>query len=111
VFSTLRWYLSASNVEKHQSEVPWRSLPKTFQEALELTARLGLCFPWIDSLCVIQDDPDDWRHESAKMASIYLHQLIHHSRRGKVLESHRESLGDELLPEDCGNTESTRAAQ
>lgn len=67
---------TSSNVEKHQSEVPWRSLPKTFQEALELTARLGLYFLWIDSLCVIQDDPDDWRHESAKMASIYTNSYI-----------------------------------
>ncbi|EON61245.1 hypothetical protein W97_00458 [Coniosporium apollinis CBS 100218] len=26
---------------------------------------------WIDSLCIIQDDEDDWRHEASLMANIY----------------------------------------
>jgi hypothetical protein len=26
---------------------------------------------WIDSLCIIQDDPDDWRREAASMAAVY----------------------------------------
>jgi hypothetical protein len=26
---------------------------------------------WIDSLCIVQDDPDDWQRESAQMASIF----------------------------------------
>ncbi|RYP64076.1 hypothetical protein DL771_008935 [Monosporascus sp. 5C6A] len=32
---------------------------------------LGLRYIWIDSLCIIQDDPDDWSVESAKMGRIY----------------------------------------
>jgi hypothetical protein len=46
-------------------------LPLTFQDALELTRKLGLRYLWIDSLCIVQDDKEDWRHEGGKMANIY----------------------------------------
>ncbi|KAI3399564.1 hypothetical protein diail_6203 [Diaporthe ilicicola] len=42
-----------------------------FQEAGQLTARLGVKYIWIDSLCIVQDDDDDWTHEATKMASYY----------------------------------------
>lgn len=44
---------------------------KLFQEAAQLTAQLGLKYIWIDSLCIIQDDDDDWKREATKMASYY----------------------------------------
>ncbi|PSN60097.1 HET-domain-containing protein, partial [Corynespora cassiicola Philippines] len=47
------------------------SLPRTFQDAVYVTKRLGLRFLWIDALCTIQDDRDDWLQESAKMGYIY----------------------------------------
>ena len=47
------------------------ALPKTFQEAILVTLRLGVRYLWIDSLCIVQDDQDDWRRESSEMYSIY----------------------------------------
>ncbi|ESA42070.1 TOL [Neurospora crassa OR74A] len=46
-------------------------LPRTFQDAILLTQRLNVQFLWIDSLCIIQDSPDDWVAESAKMHFVY----------------------------------------
>ena len=46
-------------------------LPKTFQDAIEITCGLHIRYLWIDSLCIIQDDISDWEFESANMASIY----------------------------------------
>ncbi|CAG8971379.1 hypothetical protein HYALB_00006929 [Hymenoscyphus albidus] len=46
-------------------------LPKTFQDAIELTRRLEIQFLWIDSLCIIQDSTEDWEQESARMESVY----------------------------------------
>ncbi|KAF2834758.1 HET-domain-containing protein [Patellaria atrata CBS 101060] len=46
-------------------------LPSTYKDAITLTRLLGVRYLWIDSLCIIQDDEDDWRRESSKMASIY----------------------------------------
>ncbi|CAH0025265.1 unnamed protein product [Clonostachys rhizophaga] len=55
------------------NEITFESLPKTFQDAIEVARRLGLSFMWIDALCIIQDDEDhsDWRQESGRMKSIY----------------------------------------
>ena len=51
--------------------VNYEDLPKTFQHAIQITRGLGFRYLWIDSLCIIQDDPEDWRIESATMAQIY----------------------------------------
>lgn len=48
-------------------------LPKTFQDAVDVTRRLGKAFLWIDSLCIMQEDQDDWFRESALMGNIYMH--------------------------------------
>ncbi|KAH7140159.1 heterokaryon incompatibility protein-domain-containing protein [Dactylonectria estremocensis] len=48
-----------------------QSLPKTFRDAIKVTRRFGIRYLWIDSLCVCQDDGDDWARESAAMADVY----------------------------------------
>ncbi len=47
------------------------SLPKTFRDAVKIARHIGVQYLWIDSLCIVQDARDDWRHESAKMGAIY----------------------------------------
>ncbi|KAL2875632.1 hypothetical protein SGCOL_009093 [Colletotrichum sp. CLE4] len=42
-----------------------------YQDAIGLTRKLGIRYIWIDSLCIIQDDKEDWRAEAARMASIF----------------------------------------
>ena len=59
------------NIESHKRGIPLDDLPKTFQDAVELTKRIGLRYIWIDSLCIIQDDLHDWKKEAAKMANVY----------------------------------------
>ncbi|KAK0672908.1 heterokaryon incompatibility protein-domain-containing protein [Cercophora samala] len=46
-------------------------LPQTFRDAVVLVASLGLRYLWIDSLCILQDDAQDWAREAAQMADIY----------------------------------------
>lgn len=60
-----------ANVEQHMTDVPWLSLPQTFRDACLLCADLGVGHIWIDSLCIIQDDPEDWSHEAAIMCRVY----------------------------------------
>ncbi|KAF5870556.1 putative het domain-containing protein [Botrytis fragariae] len=43
------------------------SLPKTFHDAILATRMLGVRYTWIDSLCIIQDDADDWAKEAPLM--------------------------------------------
>lgn len=60
-----------SNLAQYERDIEWKTLPPTFRDALELTSRLGMKYLWIDSLCIVQDDTDDWRREGGKMVTIY----------------------------------------
>jgi hypothetical protein len=46
-------------------------LPKSIQDAMEVVRRLDLRYFWFDSLCLLQDDPDDLRKSINNMDMIY----------------------------------------
>ena len=48
-----------------------KQLPQTFQDAVGVTRRLDVPFLWIDSLCIIQDDTEDWNKESRLMEKVF----------------------------------------
>lgn len=60
-----------SSIHSWLQVVPWSQLPKTFQDAIRITRQLGIPYLWIDALCIIQDDLQDWETQSANMAQIY----------------------------------------
>ncbi|KAH6608158.1 het-domain-containing [Trichoderma cornu-damae] len=60
-----------SNLQQHLRDIPWASIPKTFQDAITVARNIGLDYVWIDSLCIVQDDHQDWLEESERMGSIY----------------------------------------
>jgi hypothetical protein len=62
---------TSQNISSHRRGVPFAYLPKTFQEAATIVRRLGYKYLWIDSLCIIQDDKEDWRVQASRMADIY----------------------------------------
>jgi hypothetical protein len=51
-------------------------LPALFRDVIFLTRLLGIRYVWIDALCIIQDDEEDWKAEGAKMYSIYSNALF-----------------------------------
>lgn len=46
-------------------------MPQTFVDAITVTRHLGIRYIWIDSLCICQDDAEDWSRESARMCDVY----------------------------------------
>ncbi|KAK1751208.1 HET-domain-containing protein [Echria macrotheca] len=48
-------------------------IPRTIRDAIELVRRLGLRYLWVDSLCLIQDDPRDLSQGVNVMDQIYEH--------------------------------------
>ncbi|KLU85952.1 hypothetical protein MAPG_04971 [Magnaporthiopsis poae ATCC 64411] len=42
-----------------------------FYDAARVAASQGIRYIWVDSLCIIQDDADDWVAESVRMADYY----------------------------------------
>jgi hypothetical protein len=63
--------LTTRNLQLLQDGMPREALCQTFQDAVFIVQELGLKYLWIDSLCIIQDDPEDWRHESKLMSNVY----------------------------------------
>lgn len=61
--------LTKQNRDGLLDELP--SLPKTFAEAVSACRKLGIRYLWIDSLCIIQDDLDDWEREASLMHRVY----------------------------------------
>lgn len=63
--------LTKDRLAGFRKHIPRDSLPKTFQDAIDTARYLGIGFLWIDSLCITQDDHEDWAKESSLMASVY----------------------------------------
>ncbi|KAK2773780.1 TOL [Colletotrichum kahawae] len=59
------------NLEIFKDEIKMTDLPQTFQDAIKVTRSLGIGYLWIDSLCIVQDDPEDWKMESRLMEQVY----------------------------------------
>jgi hypothetical protein len=57
-------------------QIPWNRLTKTFQDAIDICRRLGIFFLWVDSLCIIQDNEEDWKEQAARMADIFENAFI-----------------------------------
>jgi hypothetical protein len=52
-------------------EIDFEDLPETFQDAVIFARKTDQRFIWIDCLCIIQDDSEDWQTESVQMGEIY----------------------------------------
>ncbi|KAK0666943.1 heterokaryon incompatibility protein-domain-containing protein [Cercophora samala] len=63
--------MTADTLHEFQTEIPWNKLSKTFKDAVTITRRLGIRYLWIDSLCIIQGDAQDWAVEASKMTTVY----------------------------------------
>lgn len=66
-------HLCKNNKKEFHERISLKSLPLTFRNAIEFARRLSetVRYIWIDSLCIVQDDPNDWLRESIQMYQIY----------------------------------------
>jgi Heterokaryon incompatibility protein (HET) len=54
-----------------EKSINFERLPLTFQHAITVARGLDINYIWIDSLCIIQDDLEDWERESARMEQVF----------------------------------------
>lgn len=59
------------NIAGHRERIGFENLSKTFRDAVQAVRGMRLSYLWIDSLCIIQDDGQDWEQEAVQMAKIY----------------------------------------
>ncbi|KAI9741632.1 MAG: hypothetical protein M1834_000016 [Cirrosporium novae-zelandiae] len=65
-----------------QNAIPSSELPKTFLDAMAVSRRLGVRYIWIDSLCIIQNNRDDWLREASLMHQVYSNSFCNISATG-----------------------------
>ncbi|KAF2660752.1 HET-domain-containing protein [Lophiostoma macrostomum CBS 122681] len=71
-WGTCRSFLTTrGNLEDRKRGFLLQELPATFQDAIEVTRRLDVPYLWIDSICILQGDQEDWEIEGSKMADVY----------------------------------------
>jgi hypothetical protein len=59
------------NLSNRMRQLQWSDLPATFRDAIIITRKLGYRYLWIDSLCILQDSPDEWTKEASRMSAYY----------------------------------------
>lgn len=62
---------TTSNLARYLENIPLDQLPETIRDAILLCAKLEFWYMWIDCLCIIQDDKDDWTNQAPQMSRIY----------------------------------------
>ncbi|KAI0480679.1 heterokaryon incompatibility protein-domain-containing protein [Xylariaceae sp. FL0804] len=63
--------LTTKNMDSMADDIPWAEIPRTYREAINITRELGIAYIWIDSLCIVQDEAEDWKRESQRMHEVY----------------------------------------
>lgn len=67
---------TSATLEHRKNCIAWEELPQTLSDAIWITRSLGVRYLWIDALCIVQDDPDDWMRESTSMITVYGHSYL-----------------------------------
>jgi hypothetical protein len=64
------------NLEQHKINIIPEDLPRSFQDAVHVSRFLGIQYLWIDALCIVQDNEEDWLDQAPKMSSIYYNSVL-----------------------------------
>ncbi|TVY70221.1 hypothetical protein Focb16_v000155 [Fusarium oxysporum f. sp. cubense] len=94
----LKTCLRESNKDSYRTEIPWDKIPRTIQDAILTSQKLGIGFIWVDSLCIIQDSKaDDKNVEIGQMTQVYTHAAFTIAAR-RAPDAHRGFLHKRSLP-------------
>lgn len=94
---------TAETLCDRMNNIAWATIPPTFRDAISFTRRLGLEYIWIDSVCIIQHDKEDWETESVLMKSVYsnafltLAAVASHDNRGGLFRPPDDQNSLQLL--------------
>jgi hypothetical protein len=68
--------LTATSFSNLRKGLPLSDFPLTIRDAILVTRALGMQYLWVDALCIVQDDLNDWAHEASRMGDIYRHAVV-----------------------------------
>ncbi|CAG7566179.1 unnamed protein product [Fusarium equiseti] len=58
-------------LEEHCTSITMEKVPQTVADSIQVCRAIGIRFLWVDALCIIQGDAEDWSKESFQMSLIY----------------------------------------
>lgn len=68
---------TTTNKSKHETiGIDIQRMPATFKDAIYVAKKLEIRYIWIDALCIVQDDRDDWEAESVTMCDVFAHSQV-----------------------------------
>lgn len=85
---------TSTTIEERRDGFDIGLLPQTVRDAVQWTRALGLSFLWIDSLCILQDNLDDWEQELSSMEEVYRNATV------VIAAAASESASEGCLPVD-----------
>lgn len=62
---------TTANLSLHKRRINIEDLPLLVQDAVKVARDIKTPYLWIDSLCIVQDDNDDWDEEAARMLDVF----------------------------------------
>ncbi|SPJ71786.1 uncharacterized protein FTOL_01514 [Fusarium torulosum] len=92
-----------SSLKSMEQGIEIATLPAAYVDAIRICREIGIPYLWIDALCIIQDDPEDWQRESAIMGSVYsnAYLTIAAESTASATQSFLGSHGDQIRTEDA----------
>lgn len=64
------------NLKRMVQGIKWQDIPRTIQDAIQITMALDLRYLWVDALCIVQDDEEDWQSQAPQMGAIYSRSFV-----------------------------------
>ncbi|TVY80634.1 hypothetical protein LSUE1_G004553 [Lachnellula suecica] len=69
--SSTHFTTSKESLAERQFGISLSDLPQTILDAVIIARHLGFQYLWVDSLCILRGDAEDWARESARMIDVY----------------------------------------
>jgi hypothetical protein len=69
--STDQEKLTSTNIETFKKALPLSKMSKTVTDAIMISKILQIQYLWVDALCILQDDYEDWNYQSNQMRQVY----------------------------------------
>ena len=73
---------TSENLEDRKVAIHFNELSANFRDAIVTMRKLEVKYIWIDSICIVQDDDQDWEAEAPRMVTIYMNSLLTISAEG-----------------------------
>lgn len=65
-----------ANLDDHLKGIQLEDMAPVCRDAVLVARAIGIEWLWIDALCILQDDREDWEQEASRMAEAYNNALL-----------------------------------